>query len=93
MLVVYRCGLCGNEIRKIYSSSAVQASYLTCVCAGNMERQLPKFSTSSVETVDTGSMARKVELRKDVIDRSKERGDKYIKNLEKLERPLKKDEN
>jgi len=57
-----------------------------------MEKQLPEFSTTSVETVDNGAMARKVELRKDAIALAKEKGDNYIKTMDTRGRILKKDE-
>jgi hypothetical protein len=57
-----------------------------------MEKQMPEFGTTSLETVDNGNMIRKVELRKDAIHRFKERGDIYLKNLEERERHIKKDD-
>jgi hypothetical protein len=57
-----------------------------------MERQLPNFSMSSVEIVDNGAMSRKVELRKDAIEHSKQKGDIYIKTMNERDRILKKDE-
>lgn len=93
MLIKYQCNLCDNEIKKLYQSKDKQPPFLTCECGGAMQKQMPEFSTSSLEIVDTGSMARKVELRKDAVERFREKGDKYIKNLESRDRILKKDEN
>ena len=72
MLIKYRCNLCGNEIKKLYESKALQPPFLTCECSGVMEKQMPDFGTTSLETVDNGNMARKVELRKDAVNRFKE---------------------
>lgn len=90
MLIKFKCNLCGNEITKLLS---VRPPFLECECKGVMEPQLPEFSTTSVEVVDTGTMIKKVELRKDAIVKAKEKGDQYIKTLETRNRILKKDEN
>jgi hypothetical protein len=92
MMVKYRCNLCGNEIKKLYANKAIQPGFLTCECSGVMEKLQPEFGTTSLETVDNGNMVRKVELRKDAVNRFKERGDIYLKNLDKRERPFKKDD-
>ena len=82
MLVEYMCNLCFNKIRKIYNDPKDQKGYLECHCGGVMERQLPDVSTSSMEVVDNGNMARKVELRKDITNKLRERGDKLLKTME-----------
>jgi DNA-directed RNA polymerase subunit RPC12/RpoP len=92
MMVLYKCNLCDNEIKKLYQDKAMQAPYLVCECGGVLEKCLPNFDTSSVEVVDTGAMSRKVELRKDAAKRFKEKGDIYIKNTQDRERILKKNE-
>lgn len=91
-MVKYVCNLCKNEIKKLYSDKSKQPGFLSCECGGAMEKQLPEFGTTSLETVDNGNMLRKVELRKDAVERFKERGDIYIKNMNNREKILKKDE-
>lgn len=94
MLLKFKCNLCDNSIKKLYDPKKMKVpGFLHCQCGGVMEKELPDISTSSVEVVDNGAMARKVELRKDAVQRSKERGDIYIKNMEQRERIIKKDEN
>jgi hypothetical protein len=91
MMVKYQCNLCDNSIKKIYDTKKHKVpGFLQCQCGGVMEKVLPEVSTSSVEVVDNGAMARKVELRRDAIQRSKEKGDIYIKNMEDRERVIKK---
>jgi len=94
MLIKYKCNRCENSIKKIIDTSKNKVpGFLDCgECGGIMEKELPNPSTSSVEVVDTGTTARKVELRKDAVQRSKEKGDIYIKTLEDRERILKKNE-
>ena len=92
MMVRYKCNLCENEISKIYKSKDKQPPFLQCECSGVMEKQLPDFGTSSLEIVDNGAMARKVELRKDAVERFKEKGDIYIKTMNERDKILKKDE-
>jgi len=92
MMVRYKCNLCPNEIDKLYDNKYKRPPFLQCECGGVMEKQRPDFGTSSIETVDTGTMARKVELRKDAVNRFKEKGDIHIKKMENRGRPLKKDE-
>ena len=93
MLILFRCNLCNNEIKKIFKKKADIPPFLTCACSGVLEKQLPEFGTTSLETVDNGSMTKRVELRKDAVDRFKEKGDIYIKNMADRERIIKKDEN
>jgi hypothetical protein len=78
MLIKYKCNLCDNEIQKYFHRGDKQANFLSCQCGGVLERQVPDFGTSSLEYVDTGVSAKRVELRKDAAARAKERGDKYI---------------
>lgn len=93
MMILFKCNLCGNSIKKVFSGDAKVPPFLTCYCTGVLEKQLPEFSTSSFETVDTGNMQRKVELRKDATVKAREKGDKYIKMMDDREKGLKKDEN
>ena len=93
MLIRFVCNLCGNEIKKIFKTKQEIPPFLTCHCSGVLEKQLPDVSTTSLEIVDNGSMARKVELRKDAVERHREKGDIYIKTMNDRERILKKDEN
>ncbi len=92
MMIKYKCNLCDNSIKKLYHKGDKLPGFLHCECGGVMEKELPNISTSSVEVVDTGTMARKVELRKDAVQKAKEKGDLYIKNMEQRERVLKKNE-
>ena len=92
MLVLYKCNLCSNEIKKLYQTQDKQPPFLTCECAGIMQKQMPDFGSTSLEIVDNGAMARKVELRKDAVKRFKEKGDIYVKNMDNRDRILKKDE-
>lgn len=78
MLIKYKCNLCDNEIQKYFHKTDKQANFLNCQCGGVLERQVPDFGTSSLEYVDNGALAKRVELRKDAAARAKERGDKYI---------------
>lgn len=93
MLVKYKCNLCGNSISKYYSTNQKVVGFIQCECKGVMEKQLPEFSTSSFETVDNGNMAKKVELRKDAVQKARAKGDDYIKKMEERNRVIKKDEN
>lgn len=86
MLVRYKCNLCNNEIKKIVDADKV-AGYLNCFCGGVCEKQLPEISTSSLEVVDNGNMARQVELRHDIKNRLKDRGDKLAETLEQRDKP------
>ena len=87
-MVLYKCNLCKNEIKKIYKTAKEQAGYLECYCGGVLERQLPSVSMASIEVVDNGNMARKVELRKDITQRLKERGDKLLEEMDNRDKPL-----
>lgn len=95
MIILYKCNLCDNSIKKYYANGVKQPGFLTCACGGVLERQVPDFGTSSLEVVDNGVMQKKVELRKDANIRSKERGDIYIKTQQERDSILgiKKDEN
>lgn len=90
MLVLYKCNLCGNTIKKLYKTGQLQPGFLTCHCSGVLEKALPNVNTSSIEIYDNGQMVKKVELRKDAAERMKERGDNYIKTLEDRETVIKK---
>ena len=90
MIVLFKCNLCGNEIKKYFKDKKDMPPFLTCECSGVLEKQLPDFDFVSLETVDNGNMARKVELRKDAVNRFKEKGDVYIKNMKDRERLIKK---
>lgn len=93
MYLKYKCNVCSNEISKYFPPKATVAPFISCgQCGGILEKQLPDFEVSSVETVDNGIMARKVELRKDAFQKAKAKGDKYVEMLEKRDRLLKKDE-
>lgn len=87
MLIRYKCNLCTNEIKKIISNPKDIAGYLNCFCGGVLERQVADVSSSSAEIVDNGNMARQVELRKDIANNLKERGDKFIEMLETRDEP------
>lgn len=93
MLMLYKCNLCANKIKKLYKSKDKQAPFLTCECGGVLEKQMPEFTTSSFETVDTGVMGKKVELRKDAVEKAKQKGDNYIKEMTERSSVIKKDEN
>jgi hypothetical protein len=86
MLVRYKCNLCNNQIKKIVDSDKT-TGYLNCFCGGVLEKQLPEISTSSLEIVDNGNMARQVELRQDIKSKLKERGDKLTETLEQRDKP------
>jgi hypothetical protein len=90
MMVKYKCNLCFNEIKKIFNNPQEQAGYLKCFCGGVLERQLPDVSTSSIEIVDNGNMTKRVELRKDIANRLRERGDKYSEMIESRDKPTEK---
>ena len=90
MLINFKCNLCGNEIKKYFKEKKDVPPFLTCECSGVLEKQLPQFDFASLETVDNGAMARKVELRKDAAIRFKEKGDIHLKNLKDRERIIKK---
>lgn len=92
MMMVYKCNLCNNLIKKLYNNNNEVAGFLQCSCGGVMEKQMPNISTSSIEMVDNGAMAKRVELRKDAVQRMKERQDTYIKTIEERDRVLKKDD-
>lgn len=93
MLIKYKCNRCPNEIKKLYKSTDKIPGFLYCgECGGILEKEMPDVSMSSVEHVDNGLMARRIELRKDITKRIAERNEKYHKNKENRERILKKDE-
>lgn len=92
MLIKYKCNLCDNFIKKLYSQNDKMPGFLSCQCGGVMEKELPNISTTSLEVVDTGTMIKKVELRRDAVLKAREKGDNIIKTLESRERILKKDE-
>lgn len=92
MIILYKCNLCGNSIKKYFGEGAKVAPFLQCECKGVLEKQLPEFSTTSFETVDNGNMAKKVELRKDAVKLAKAKGDDYIKKMEDRNRIIKKNE-
>lgn len=87
MMTVYKCNLCNNTIKKIYKNAKDQAGYLQCFCGGVLERQLPDISMTSIEIVDNGNMARQVELRKDITQKLRERGDKLLEEMDKRDGP------
>ncbi len=92
MMILFKCNLCSNQIKKLFQDKQTVSPFLTCACGGVLEKQMPDFGTTSLETVDNGNMMRKVELRKDAVNRFKERGDLYIKNTQHRDKILKKDE-
>lgn len=92
MIVLYKCNLCTNEIKKLYQTADKQAPFLTCECGGVLEKRLPDFGFSSIEIVDNGNMSRSVELRKDAVQKFKEKGDQHVKLMETRDRILKKDD-
>lgn len=92
-MLLYKCNMCGNSIKKLFVGKDPVPGFLSCECSGIMEKQIPDFSTSSIEIVDTGFMAKRVELRKDGIAKAREKGDNYIKEMSDRERIIKKDEN
>lgn len=100
MLILFKCNLCGNEIKKYFKKKEESVlktgdpipPYLICSCGGILEKQLPDFETSSFENVDNGAMARKVELRRDAKVKHREKGDKYIETIKNRETIIKKNE-
>ena len=92
MMIIYKCNLCDNSIKKIFSSDVKRPAFLHCECRGVMEPALPEVSTTSVEVVDNGNMVKQVELRRDAALKAREKGDKYIKAMEERELGNKKDE-
>ena len=92
MIVKFKCNLCGNEIKKLVPSLKDLPLFLHCQCGGMCEKSLPEFSVASYETIDTGNMQKKVELRKDAIKSAKEKGDNYIKTMNERDRIIKKEE-
>lgn len=93
MLLLFKCNLCSNEIKKLFGPDDKRPGFLQCECGGVMEVQQPDFSTTSVEVVDNGQMIKKVELRKDAVMKAKEKGDRYIETMETRDKILRKDEN
>ena len=81
-MVLYKCNLCDNKIKKFYQSKDMQAGFLSCQCGGVLERQVTDFGTTSLEIVDNGNMAKRVELRKDAAFKFKEKGDIYAKTMD-----------
>lgn len=92
MLILYKCNLCSNEIKKLFQKRDKVAPFLTCECGGVLEKQLPEFSTSSFEVVDNGNMNKRVELRKDAVAKAREKGDIYIKQMDEREKIIKKND-
>lgn len=94
MIILFKCNLCDNHIKKYYQNGDIQPNFLTCQCGGVMERQVPDFGMTSMEVVDNGVMARRVELRKDASLKAQEKGDIFIKTMEERNSVLgvKKDE-
>jgi len=88
----YKCVLCENSIQKFFQNQASTLPYLNCACGGIMEKQFPDFGVSSFEVIDTGTMPKKVELRKDAIAKAKEKGDIYIKTMNERDSVIKKDQ-
>lgn len=93
MIILYQCNLCGNSIKKYFGPDDKHPSHLVCECKGILKKQLPEFSISSFETVDNGNMNRKVALRKDAVEKAKEKGDNYIKTMSERDKVIKKSEN
>lgn len=77
MIVLFKCVLCKNDIKKLYQKNQERPPFLNCACGGIMEAQLPDFETSSYEVVDNGNQAKKVLLRKDQVAKGKQKGDIY----------------
>jgi len=92
MIILYKCNLCGNSIKKYCATGQKMPGFLQCECSGILEKQLPEFSTSSFETVDNGNMHKKVELRKDAVELARGKGDAYIKQMEDRAKVVKKNE-
>lgn len=92
MILLYKCNLCGNECKKYYGTDAKIAPFLQCECSGVLEKQLPEFNTNTFETVDNGNMGKRVELRKDAVNKARAKGDDYIKKMEDRNRVIKKNE-
>lgn len=80
-ILKFKCNLCGNETKKLFKSSDKIPHFLTCECSGVLEKELPDFSTTTVETVDNGIQPRRLEIRKDAQAKFKERGENYIKTM------------
>lgn len=76
MLLRYQCHRCENNITKIVESLDTAVGVMACLdCGGFLERVISGPSSNSIETIDNGSMANKVEfdaqqqeLRKKVSD-------------------------
>lgn len=93
MIVKYKCQNCGNTITKLFKSSDKPKPFLECgVCGGVLEKELPNISMSSVEVVDNGAMVKKVELRRDAVERYKQRSVDFAKMMENRGRILKDEE-
>jgi hypothetical protein len=86
----FRCNLCKNEIKKLFKTGDTIPHYLTCECSGVLEKQLPDFSTTTVEVVDNGIQAKRLEIRKDAQQKFKERGENYIKTMNDRDKQIKK---
>lgn len=92
MLILFRCNLCGNDIKKLFGTKDLVPGYISCECSGIMEKQIPEFAMQSYETVDNGNMTKKVQIRRDAAFKSKQKGDLYIKEMEDRDKVIKKDE-
>lgn len=90
MLVFYTCSSCGNSIQKIYAGGASSIPMeLDCgVCGGKLERKITAPTLSTFETVDDGTNPKKLEIRSDINTRRKEKGDKYLSEIQNRVRPF-----
>lgn len=91
MLLKYKCGACGNEIKKLIADNNNVPGFIQCECGGILEKELPEFAMNSYETIDNGNMAKRVTFRRDALQKSKEKGDNYIKTMETRDKVDKKD--
>lgn len=89
MMVIYKCVLCGNSIRKLVQSKP--APYLNCQCGGILEKQVPNISATSYEVIDDGNSMKKAVRREGGMDKLAERGNNYVKEMNDRENLLGKD--
>lgn len=92
MIIVYKCNLCANQTKKYYANNQNVAPFLQCECKGVLEKQIPDFNVASYEIVDNGAMVKKVELRKDAVEKAKAKGDAFIQTMKDRRTVIKKNE-
>jgi hypothetical protein len=87
MVFVFKCNLCGNNIRKLFAGPAKRPPFLNCQCGGIMEVQLPEFSTTTTETVAMPGQTKKAVWRSGAQETNKENKQKYRDIIEKRDLP------